>query len=188
MFRLAGCRHVRLPTSTHMYTYNQATQPVPDTGSQSSPYLKCLMSPCTGQAAASPSAQMVCPSICVGSSNNNSAAAAAACQPWRKRDAQTALPQHRAHPAANSSSAACRVHTHTPAAAHTAPPPHLLGDLPQHVNLLHARVPLGHARHDVIQPASALTAGRALTTRLVLVKVGQPESRVTEEAGRDARM
>jgi hypothetical protein len=61
--------------------------------------------------------------------------------------------------------------THTTPAHH---PPDLLGDLPQHVDLLHACVTLSHACHDVIQPACALTAGRALTTALVLVEVRQP--------------
>eukprot|EP00878_Enallax_costatus_P028327 GHUV01030589.1.p1 GENE.GHUV01030589.1~~GHUV01030589.1.p1 ORF type:complete len:121 (-),score=5.17 GHUV01030589.1:394-756(-) len=50
----------------------------------------------------------------------------------------------------------------------------LLCDLPQHVDLLNTCITLGHPSHDVIQPSGAFTARGALTTRLVLVEVGQP--------------
>mmetsp|Transcript_19209 Transcript_19209/g.34218 ORF Transcript_19209/g.34218 Transcript_19209/m.34218 type:complete len:476 (-) Transcript_19209:63-1490(-) len=49
----------------------------------------------------------------------------------------------------------------------------LLGDLPQHVDLLHPGVALLHAQHDVVQPGGALAAGGALPAGLVLVKVGE---------------
>jgi hypothetical protein len=47
----------------------------------------------------------------------------------------------------------------------------LLSNLPQHVHLFQAGVPLDHASHDVIQPTGTLAAGGALTTGLVLVEV-----------------
>lgn len=37
----------------------------------------------------------------------------------------------------------------------------LLGDLPQHVNFLHARISLLHAGHDVVQPGRTLPAVRS---------------------------
>ena len=50
----------------------------------------------------------------------------------------------------------------------------LLGDLPQHVDLLDAGIPLLHAGHQIVQPPCALAAGGALPAGLVLVEVGQP--------------
>jgi hypothetical protein len=44
----------------------------------------------------------------------------------------------------------------------------LLRDLLQHVYLLQGRVSVHHARQDVVQPACALTAGRALAAALNL--------------------
>jgi hypothetical protein len=44
----------------------------------------------------------------------------------------------------------------------------LLGDHLQHVNLLQVRIALHHAREDVVQPAGALAARRALATALNL--------------------
>eukprot|EP00955_Chlamydomonas_euryale_P077148 362866-Chlamydomonas_euryale.AAC.19 len=49
----------------------------------------------------------------------------------------------------------------------------LLRNFPQHVNFLKVGIALLHARHDVIEPARALTAGGALAAALMLVKVRQ---------------
>lgn len=50
----------------------------------------------------------------------------------------------------------------------------LLGQLEQHVNLPLAPAPLDEPAHHICHPRCPLAAGRALATRLVLIKLCEP--------------